>query len=175
MQAALRQVARHVPVFAILAALAIASAFWLPVPSQAGEAAMSVTLAPGKWKAVRLRNVPKDTVLSIAVKASGKVGVGLMTDADFRAYPSPKDPVFFGSAEPSLSFTTSMPSSGDYYLVFDNRQAAEERTAKFAIRAQRGTAASAPVPQPVLPGPQLQPAPPRAPAPVVQPRAPDRM
>jgi hypothetical protein len=144
MQRALHQV-RPLPLLAVLLALAVLAC---PLRTDAAEAAMTVSLEPGKFKAVRLRNLPKDAVVAVAVQASGKIGVSLLSQRDYRAFPRPEEPVFVGSVERTLSFTITIPETGTYYLVLDNRQSAEVRKVKFAIRAQRGARTPAPKPAP---------------------------
>jgi hypothetical protein len=133
------------PLLAVLLALA---ALACPQRSEAAEAAMTVSVEPGKFKSVRLRNLPKNAVVAVAVQASGRIGVSLLTERDYRAFPKPEEPVFAGLVERTLSFTITIPEAGSYYLVLDNRQSAEARKVKFAIRAQRGARVPAPEPAP---------------------------
>ena len=125
-------------------------------PCQAAEAAMSVQLPAGKWKSVRLRKLPKDAVMAIVVQTTGAIGVGLLSEVDFRRFPSVKDSVFAGSVERRLSFTVTIPEAGDYYLVLDNRRSQEQQKVKFLIRARRGTA-SKPAPESVPPANRARP------------------
>ncbi len=138
---------RALPLLAMLLALA---ALVCPMPTVAAEAALTVSLAPGKFNAVRLRNLPKDAVVAVAVQASGKISVSLLSQRDYRAFPNPKAPVFVGSVERTLSFTITIPETGTYYLVLDNRHSADARQVKFAIRAERGkgTPRLEPAPEP---------------------------
>lgn len=128
--------------------------------TSAADAAMTVEVPPARWKAVRLTNLPKDATMAIAVQATSKIGVSLLKEADFKLYPRAQEPVFMGSAERTLSFTVSLPETGTYYLVLDNRASDTPQKVKFAIRAQRrGTAP----PQPGTPAPAPAPAPQPAP------------
>jgi hypothetical protein len=128
----------------VLALLLCAVALAWPPPAAAAEAAMTVNLDGGKWKAVRLRNLPKDTVMAVAVQASGRIGVSLLSERDYRAFPKPDEPVFSGSVDKTLSFTISIPDTGHYYLVLDNRRSTEACKVKLAIRAKRGATTPAP-------------------------------
>jgi hypothetical protein len=114
---------------------------------QAAEAAMSVRLPAGKWKSVRLRSLPKDAVMAVVVQTTGAIGVGLLSEADYRRFPSVRDPVFFGAVDRRLSFTVTIPEAGNYYLVLDNRRSQELRNVKFLIRARRGPASDLPAPE----------------------------
>lgn len=110
-------------------------------PGHAAEAAMSVELPAKKWKAVRLRNLPKNAVMAVAVQSSGSIAVSLLNETDYRRFPRVQDPVFLGTVSRSLSFTIVVPNAGNYYLVLDNRSSGEVQKVKFVIRAQRGRAA----------------------------------
>jgi hypothetical protein len=117
---------------------------------------MTVEIAGGKWKAVRLRNLLKDARLAVAVQADGTLGVSLLKERDFKRYPQPQEPLFMGAAERALSFTVTIPEAGTYYLLFDNRASGDARKVKFGIRAARGQAPSAPVAPGPRPAPQQQ-------------------
>lgn len=109
---------------------------------------MSVDLPGGKHKAVRLRNLPKGAIMAVAVQTSGPIAISLVNEVDYRRFPKVEDPVFLGTVERKLSFTVTIPATGTFYLVLDNRRAEEERKVKFVIRAQRG-----PSPEGNPPGP----------------------
>jgi hypothetical protein len=109
---------------------------------------MSVDLPGGKHKAVRLRNLPKGAIMAVAVQTSGPIAISLISELDYRRFPKLEDPVFLGTVERKLSFTVTIPASGTFYLVLDNRRADEARKVKFLIRAQRG-----PSPEGTRPGP----------------------
>jgi hypothetical protein len=109
-----------------------------PAPVAAAEAAMSVELPGGKHKAVRLRNLPKGAVMAVAVQSSGPIAISLLSEQDYRRFPKVEDPVFLGTVERKLSFTITIPDTGNFYLVLDNRRAEDARKIKFLIRAQRG-------------------------------------
>jgi hypothetical protein len=107
-------------------------------PATAAEAAMSVDLPGGKHKAVRLRNLPKGAIMAIAVQTTGPIAVSLLTEQDYRRFPSVQDPVFLGTVGRKLSFTVTIPAAGHFYLVLDNRRSEDARKVKFLIRAERG-------------------------------------
>ena len=125
----------------------------------AAEAAMSVELPAGKWKTLKLRNLPKDAVMAIVVQATGTITVVLVNEADFRRFPKAEEPVFMGTVDKRLSFTVTIAAPGNYYMVFDNRQSSAAQKVKFLIRAQRGATAT---------NPNTQPAPAPAPTPPEQ-------
>ena len=107
-------------------------------PAVAAEAAMSVELPGGKHKAVRLRNLPKGAIMAVAVQTSGPIAISLLSESDYRRFPKVEDPVFLATVERKLSFTVTIPATGTFYLIMDNRRADDARKVKFVIRAQRG-------------------------------------
>lgn len=121
----------------------------------AADAALSVTLEGGKFKALRLRNLPRDANVAVVVQASGKLAVSLLNESDYKTYPRASEPVFAGTVDRQLSFQIVIPDSGNYYLVLDNRQSTEARKVKLGIRAERGRSSPAPD-KPSLPAPSLE-------------------
>jgi hypothetical protein len=135
---------------------ALLAAPLLAQPAPAAEAAMAVEVGGGKWKAVRLRNLPKDARLAVAVQSDATLGVSLLKEQDFKRYPKPQEPLFMGSSERSLSFTVTVPETGTYYLLFDNRASSDARQVKFGIRAARAQPPGAPPTPGPRPAPQQQ-------------------
>lgn len=124
--------------------------------AQSAQAAMTVEIAGGKWRAVRLRNLPKDARLAIAVQSDASLGVSLLKEQDFKRYPQPQEPLFLGSTEGALSFTVTIPEAGTYFLLFDNRASNEARKVKFGIRAARAQTPGAPANPGARPAPSQQ-------------------
>jgi hypothetical protein len=142
-----------------IAALALLSS----VAALAAEAAMSVEVPPGQYRALRLRNLPKDVFVAVAIQVPDKLTTTLVSELDYRRYPKVEDPVFAGTVDKHLSFTVTIPQTGHYFLVFDNRQGASAQKVKFVVRAERKQAQQrnpqqsnpqqpAPSPPPPLPG-----------------------
>jgi hypothetical protein len=110
-----------------------------------------VNLEAARHKAVRLRNLPKDAVMAVAVQSNGRIAISLLSEADYKKFPNVSEPVFAGSVDRTLSFQIVIPDAGNYYLVLDNRRGAEERKVKVGIRAKRGRTApplEPPAPEP---------------------------
>ncbi|MBX9964590.1 MAG: emp24/gp25L/p24 family protein [Burkholderiales bacterium] len=138
-----------------------------PAMAQQNQAALTATVPAGTHKTLRLRNLPKDAQIAVAVRATGRVMVTFLTEADFKRYPNPEEPVFAAPVERQLSFALVMPETGNYYVVFDNTKGTEERKVQMVIRAARG-AAQVPAPaNPATPGSVVPPGPP----PPTQPKA----
>ncbi len=106
-----------------------------PPPAQAAKAQVNSKVPPGKWKAVRLKNLPEGAGLSVKVIADGNLVVILVHEAELKRYPAPISPAFQGTLETSLSFSVVIPESGNYYVIFDNRRGAEERRVRVLIHA----------------------------------------
>ena len=104
-------------------------------PAQAAKAQVNSKVPPGKWKAVRLKNLPEGAGLSVKVVANGSLVVILVHEAELKRYPAPVNPAFQGTLETSLSFSVVIPESGNYYVIFDNRRGAEERRVRVLIHA----------------------------------------
>ena len=104
-----------------------------------GPVMLNVDLQPGKWKAARLRNLPKDAVVAVRIESSGDILVGLL-DSTSKGRPDTSKPLFTGRVEKRLSFSVTVTEAGDHYLVLDNRRGSEQRSVKVTLRASRSAA-----------------------------------
>ena len=143
-------------------------------PAGGAEAAMTVEVPAGQFKALRLRNLPKDAVMAVGVQTNGKLLLIFVNEQDYKRLPKPEEPIFMGSVDRSLSFTVTIPAAGHYFLVFDNRRGAEAQRVKFALRAERGRPPQQQPPPPQQPPLQLEPSPPRPEAPSPAPSGPPK-
>jgi hypothetical protein len=116
---------------ALLAALTVSA----PV-ANAAQAQVNSKVPAGKWKAVRLKNLPEGASLSVKVAASGSLVVILVHEAELKRYPKPISPAFQGTLERTLSFSVVIPESGNYYIIFDNRRGTDERRVRILIQAK---------------------------------------
>lgn len=130
----------------VVLALAFALLAVAPPSAIAADAALTVNVEAGKHKAVRMRNLPKDAAMAVAVQSSSRIAVSLLNETDYRSFPRMSEPVFAGTVQRTLSFQIAIPETGHYYLVLDNRQGSEAAKIKVGIRAKRG--ATAPTPEP---------------------------
>lgn len=126
----------HAWIFAGL--FVLATSVFIYNTAQAAQALLSVEVPPAKWKAVRLKNLPKDTALGIQVQSSGPIDVILIHRDELKRFPAAVNPEFQGSVDRKLSFSVAIPKSGDYFVILDNRQHAEARKVRILIRAERG-------------------------------------
>lgn len=108
-----------------------------PLPAVAAAAQVTFEVPQGKTKSMRLRNVASGMVMSIALRTSGRLLVALVGAHELKA--SPKNPrtLFRGAVERAMSFQVSIPKTGDYYLVLNNKRGSEPLEVRVTIRAER--------------------------------------
>ncbi|HEX5477369.1 MAG TPA: hypothetical protein VFX09_05900 [Burkholderiales bacterium] len=120
------------PLFALACAGGFAGA---PHTSLAASAQVSIDVPRGKVKSVRLRHLPRGTVVEVAVAASGKLAVAMVSALQLKA--SKPRALFRGQFERTLSFKVVIPETSDYYLVLDNRRGSEAVKTTATIRAEQ--------------------------------------
>jgi hypothetical protein len=95
----------------------------------------------GKTTSVRLRNTPEGALVSVEVKTDGDIAV-LFVDSQEKNRVKPIGrPLFHSQAESDLSFSVTIPKTGTYFIVFDNRKGDEPRSIEVTVRALRGNSA----------------------------------
>jgi len=111
---------------------------WLTAEAAKGPILVNVDVSPGAWKAIRLKNLPKDAVIALEVKSDGVITVMLVGAVDYQRFPNPQRPLFIGVVEKKLSFSVSIPESGHYYIVLDNRTGNQQRAITVTAAAAHG-------------------------------------
>lgn len=114
--------------------------FCVAIPAAAqvrGPIIFTVKVDPGRWKALRIRNLPKDAVVGVEVRTDGEVGVAFVDARQYRDYPAVQSPLFFGRVERRFSFSVTIPETGHYFVVFDNRTGQQARTVTVRVQAAR--------------------------------------
>ncbi len=144
---------RRLVVLVLLALAAACGPAALCTSAWAVDAAMTVEVPVGKYKSLRMHNLPKDAVVAVGIQTNGQLAVSVLGQQDYRKYPKSDEPVFVGSVDRKLSFTVTIPKLDDYFLVFDNRLGGEAQKVKFAIHAERGKSGQQSAPAPGLPAP----------------------
>ncbi len=99
---------------------------------------VSVTIPAGQWKAVRLRNLPRETMVAIALRCDGSLTVGLLNAQDHAQFPKVANPLFWGEAESKLGFSATIPQQGDYFVVLNNREGTGPRQVTMTTSARLG-------------------------------------
>lgn len=101
---------------------------------------LSAKVPTAKWKAVRIRNLPKDATVAVTVRTSGVIGVIFARHEELRRFPASASAIFRGTADNRLSFRVIVPESGNYYVILDNRAGTGDRTVRLLIQVNRGSA-----------------------------------
>lgn len=120
-------------VAAMLPAVALS---YCPV-AKAAQALLNVEVPAAKWKAMRLKDLPKNAALALSVETSGDIDVILVHQDELKRFPAAVNPEFQGTVTRRLSFNVTTPRSGNYYVIFDNRQGADARKVRVLIRVER--------------------------------------
>jgi len=122
-----------------------------PVPA-AAQATYNADVPAGKWKGVRLNNLPKGVAIELLIKTSGDVGVVVTDLASYRRFPNIGRPLFRARIVTRVRVTVTMPEPGDYVVVLDNRAGGESRQVEISAGVRRGReqpgGASPPRPEP---------------------------
>ena len=119
------------------------------LPGAAATAQVTIEVPQGKTKSVRLRHLPRGTLVGVAVSASARLAIALVSATQLKL-PKP-EPLFRGALDRKMSFEVVIPETSDYYLVLDNRSGAEPVTATATIQAVQGKKAPPAQPSPVVP------------------------
>ena len=112
--------------------------FWVFAASASGPITLNVDVDSGIWKAARLKNLPRDAFVSVEVESNGEIIVLLMDSDNYERFSENPRPLFHGKVDKKLSFSISVPETGHYYLVFDNRSGSKTRAVKATVNATRG-------------------------------------
>ena len=103
------------------------------------SAQISIDVPAGKWKSVRLKNLPKNAAVRIDVKSDSAVTMSVMDEANYKRYPKVKRPLLQSRVINKFSFTVKIPASGHYYIVFDNTAGLREARLDVNIVGASGT------------------------------------
>jgi hypothetical protein len=74
------------------------------------------------------------------VESSGDIIMALLDSSGYQRWPDTPRPLFLGLVENRLSFSVSIPVTGDHYVVFDNRSGRQPRAVTATVFATRGGA-----------------------------------
>ena len=112
--------------------------FSLASAAAKGPVALNVDIPADTRKAVRLKNLPRDAVVDVAVVSSGEIIVAVVDSDGYARYPTGSRPLFLGQVDDRLSFSLKIPATDHYYLVLQNRSTTRSQSATIMIRAARG-------------------------------------
>jgi hypothetical protein len=85
-----------------------------------------------------LRNLPKDAIVALEVQSDGEITVAVLDSGDYLQFPNTRRPIFVGRVQKKLSFSVTIPESGHYYVVLDNRSGSQQRAVTITAAAARG-------------------------------------
>jgi hypothetical protein len=116
----------------------------MPGPGQAKiqSKELSVPVLPGQWTAVRIKDLPKNAIVSADTCGDGEVSVSFVDQAGYRQYPEAQRPLYQGKVQKTHSFTVKIPAAGNYYLVLDNRTGARKAVLDVFIQGAVGREAA---------------------------------
>jgi hypothetical protein len=103
-----------------------------------GPVAVNVDVAPGNWKTVRLKSLPKNAIIALGIKCDDEITVTVIDSGDYLKFPNSHRPIFVGRVQRKLSFSITIPESGHYYVVLDNRSGLKQQAVKVTVAAARG-------------------------------------
>ncbi|MGH7165432.1 MAG: DUF4344 domain-containing metallopeptidase [Nitrospiraceae bacterium] len=107
------------------------------------DGTFNVKVPAGKWKALKVPNQPKGAIVTVEAKSNGAVAVVFVDIGEYGHFPAVTRPLFQGRVEQHLSFSVTIPSAGDYFVVLDNRTAEAPRAITVTVRGARGDQARA--------------------------------
>ena len=107
----------------------------LVVSAASNPMSFAVDVPAGQWKSVRLKDLPKDIVIALAMTSNGAISVGFLTALDHLQFPRMTQPLFWGQAESKLGFSVTIQQQSDYYVILDNRQGTVPRHVNLTARA----------------------------------------
>ncbi len=84
------------------------------------SAKLSLDVPSGKWKSLRLRNLPKNAAVKAEIKSDGPIIVTFVDETKYEKFPDIERPLFQGNVRDKITFSVEIPTTGHYYLVFNN-------------------------------------------------------
>jgi hypothetical protein len=99
-------------------------------------AALRLKAAPAGWIGAALRGLPAGGNLRLEAQTDGPVTLHLLDSDDYRGFPNSGRSLLTRAMDGDCVAELSLPSSGDYYVVIDNRDGATEREVALAFRAR---------------------------------------
>ncbi len=102
------------------------------------SAQLSLDVQAGKWKSVRLKNLPENSSVRIEVKSNNDVTLSIMDEANYKKYPNITRPLLRSRVINRFSFSVRIPATGHYYIVFDNSKGLREAKLDVTITGVSG-------------------------------------
>jgi len=102
------------------------------------SARLAVDVGAGKWKSVKLSNLPQYSVIRVGIKSNGAIILTLVEEAQYIKYPKIQRPLFQSIVRDKFSFAVKIPAAGHYYLVFDNVSGVRDVKLNVTIQGASG-------------------------------------
>ena len=97
----------------------------------------TVTVPPKEFKAIRVKRLPKDAYIGVQVESTQEVTIAFVDTADYINLPRPKKPLMVGKVDKRLTFSVTIPASGDYFVVLVNSNERSASDVKIKVEAAR--------------------------------------
>lgn len=78
----------------------------------------------------------------MATTATSPVSIIFLDEQNYAHYPQVSRPLFQGKVKTKLGFSVTIPDSGNYYVVFDNREGVRESSVAMTVKASHTRAAN---------------------------------
>lgn len=100
------------------------------------SAAIRLLVCANNWTGAELRSLPRGGSIRIEVETDGPVRLLLADAAGYASFPDIEMALFDRRIEGSAVAEISLPRSGDYYLIADNRGSDDAREVTLALRGR---------------------------------------
>jgi len=110
-----------------------------PAVAASGPVTVNADIQAGDSKAIRLKSLPQNAVIAVSVESSGKIKAMVMDASNYLRFPNHHRPLFVGQIQRRLAFSVTIPATGDYYLLLDNRAGQKPRAVKVTVNAARSS------------------------------------
>ena len=101
----------------------------------AAEAAVNIDVPGERWKTIRLKNLPRGASVALEIISSDKIRVIIVDSVELKRFPKTRA-LFEASVDQKLGFSVIIPRTGDYYVILDNRTAAQARQVRVRVKAE---------------------------------------
>ena len=97
----------------------------------------TVNVPPKQFKALKIKRLPQNAYIGVEVESSQPLSIAFVDTADYINLPNPKRPLMVSKVDKRLTFSVTIPTSGDYFVVLVNLSEASAADARIKVQAQR--------------------------------------
>jgi hypothetical protein len=113
-----------------------------PANAKISSVKLSIEVPAGQWKTARIKNLPKDAVITANISSDRDITVVLLDQGSFEKYPDIQHPLYQSKVHEKLSFTVTIPDRGHYYVVLDNGTGSQPARLNIFIQGAVGPEAA---------------------------------